>query len=272
MKEIISSAITKKTRLFATDFDGTLCVNHRVSAQTSDAIVQFRENGGLFGVCSGRDEMTVKEELKRLSIDYDFLITMNGARIEVGEICLVKKRLQGYEKALPLLREICLFFSVLGDKEIHIYRKIAELSSVVSSESEREYVSKMEQCYTLRPQVEALAEVYQISCRTPSADTAVQLAQQLNALGLSAWPNCEYVDIVPDGVNKDQAVEAVAKHFGIAQEAVYTAGDGRNDMRMLSRFHGFAMEHAELCVRQAAERTANDVGAALTWILQQSGK
>lgn len=128
----------------------------------------------------------------------------------------------------------------------------------------------MDECYRLCPQVKDLAEVYQISCRTPRADTAVSLAQQLNALRLSAWPNCEYVDIVPDGVNKDEAVEAVARHFGVVQGNVYTAGDGHNDMRMLSRFHGVAMEHAESCVRQAAERTASDVGSALTWILQQA--
>ena len=111
--------------------------------------------------------------------------------------------------------------------------------------------------------------MYQISCRTENDSTAVALSGKLTACGLSAWPNCEYVEVVPDGVGKADAVAAIAAYFGVPDAQVYTAGDGRNDMEMLSRYHGFAMVHAEACVRLAAKQTVHSVGEALTAVCKE---
>ncbi|WP_125114953.1 HAD family hydrolase [Agathobaculum sp. Marseille-P7918] len=255
--------------LFASDFDGTLCRNACIDDRTLAAVRRYRTLGGRFGVCSGRDPGTLKAELARFDLECDFLILLNGARIEADGQCLRKRVLQGYEKALSLLRDRCLFFTMVGDGEAYMYRR-ADVDPVqTASASERVYIEAIGRTHHMLPQADALREVYQISCRTASECAAVALADELHALGLSAWPNCEYVDVVPTGVNKASAVAEVCAHFGVPAYAACTAGDGRNDMEMLSRFAGFAMAQAEDCVKQAAARTAESVGEALEWICRE---
>ena len=187
---------------------------------------------------------------------------MNGARIEAGADCLQEKLLSGWEKALPLLRARCLFFTMLSREEAYMFRSGKVRTAEVSA-GEQAYIDAIGRMYAMRRCAEELAAVYQISCRTQDGRAAVTLADELHRFGLSAWPNCEYVDVVPKGVGKAPAVAAVAAHFGVASGRVYTAGDGRNDMEMLSRFRGFAMSRAEECVRRAASWTVKTVGEAL---------
>lgn len=254
--------MTRKS-LFATDFDGTLFLDKRIDKHTVEEIARFRRLGGLFGVCSGRDKMTMTGELERFSIEFDFMIMLNGARIEVGEVCLAQRVLHGYEKILPLLRERCIFFSVIGDGEVYMCRGAAAKLTEIDAVSEQRYMDMMKKYYAVHTQTETLAAVSQISCRTPSKQAAVRLTEDIRSLGLYAHPNSEYVDVVPDGVDKADAVAVVAAYLGVPSDCVYTAGDGRNDMNMLSRFHGFAMEQAEKPVQHAAERVVSSVGEAL---------
>ena len=248
--------------LFASDFDGTLSHGQEIDAQTLAAVSRFRQKGGRFGVCSGRDPGTLKDELSQHGLACDFLILMNGARIEAGADCLQEKLLSGWEKALPLLRARCLFFTMLSREEAYMFRSGKVRTAEVSA-GEQAYIDAIGRMYAMRRCAEELAAVYQISCRTQDGRAAVTLADELHRFGLSAWPNCESVDVVPKGVGKAPAVAAVAAHFGVASGRVYTAGDGRNDMEMLSRFRGFAMSRAEECVRRAASWTVKTVGEAL---------
>lgn len=256
--------------LFATDFDGTLSAGGRIDEKTLRAAADFRSRGGLFGVCSGRDPESLKTELARHGLGYDYLILMNGARIEAGGKCLRERLLTGYQAALPLLRERCLFFTLLGDGEAYMYRR-ADSMDAVQSPGEQAYIDALRTSYALRDSADALQKAYQISCRTENGDTAVALADELGRQGLFAYPNIEYVDVVPADVGKANAVAAAAVHFGVSAAHVYTAGDGRNDMEMLSRYHGFAMEKAEHCVRSAAGRTVRSVGEALAAVCREEG-
>lgn len=141
--------MTKKL-LFATDFDGTLFLNKRIDKHTVEEIAEFRRLGGLFGVCSGRDKMTMTGELERFSIGFDFLIMLNGAWIEVDKVCLEQKVLHGYEKILPRLRERCIFFSVIGDGEVYMCRGAAAKLTESDTDSERRYMEMMRKYYAVR--------------------------------------------------------------------------------------------------------------------------
>ena len=246
-------------KLFACDYDGTLSQDGGVDADTLRAIRDYQERGGLFGICSGRDPGSLKSELAACGLKCDFLIMMNGSRIECGGACVREHVLEGFEKALPLLRERCLFFSMTGDGELCLCPPDFRLEEP----GEQAYMERLRTQYRPVSRPEDMRVVYQISCRTPDQASAVALAEKLHGLGLDAFPNWEYVDIVPPGVSKAEAVAFVAGRYGVAGQDIYTAGDGRNDMEMLSRFGGFAIEYAEECVRRAAGRTVRTVGQAL---------
>lgn len=255
--------------LFASDYDGTLCRGQMIDSCTVDMVRRFRSCGGVFGICSGRDHGTLKQELAQIDIEYDFLILMNGARIEVDARCIQEHFLNGWQQVIPLLRQKCLFFTVIGRDALYHFRNERHMPLKVSP-GEQAYINALQQVYTVQTRAEDVDMAYQISCRMEDGESAVALAEELGTYGLTAWPNCEYVDIVPIHINKAQAVGVAAAYFQVPERYIYTAGDGRNDILMLKRYHGFAMVQAEQCVRQAAAHTVSSVGLALKQVSREA--
>lgn len=255
--------------LFASDYDGTLCRGRMIDRCTLDMVRRFRNCGGVFGICSGRDPGTLKQELAQQKLEYDFLILMNGARIEVDSRCIQEHFLDGWQQVLSLLRQKCLFFTVIGRNTVYHFRNSLRMP-VEFPAGEQAYIDALQQVYAVQNRAEDLDTAYQISCRTENEENAVALAEEIGAYGLTAWPNCEYVDIVPSNISKAQAVGVAAAYLQVPACYVYTAGDGRNDILMLEQYHGFAMVQAEQCVRQAAAHTVSSVGEALKQVSREA--
>lgn len=69
------------------------------------------------------------------------------------------------------------------------------------------------------------------------------------AVGWTAW-----LDITPDGVSKASALETVRQRLGVPEGATLAAGDGRNDIEMLTWAGvGVAMGGADADTRAAAD-------------------
>ena len=68
-------------KLVASDFDGTLYRNGTVTEEEKQAISQWRKNGNLFGVVTGRNYRFLRADLDGFNIEYDFIISTNGALI-----------------------------------------------------------------------------------------------------------------------------------------------------------------------------------------------
>lgn len=67
------------------------------------------------------------------------------------------------------------------------------------------------------------------------------------------------VDVPPAGIDKAVAVEYAARMFDIPVQNVYAAGDNLNDLAMVEKFHGRAMEHGPAALRAAAEKTVGTI-------------
>ncbi|WP_449278311.1 HAD family hydrolase [Leucobacter sp. GX24907] len=90
------------------------------------------------------------------------------------------------------------------------------------------------------------------------AAMSVGLSNVTYAVGDTIW-----LDIAPDGVSKESALEVVASRCGIAGSRVFAAGDGQNDIAML-RWAGragdsVAMGQANRDVRAAANRVTGTI-------------
>lgn len=82
------------------------------------------------------------------------------------------------------------------------------------------------------------------------------------AIGYSAW-----LDVMPPGVSKASALEALRIELGIAEGRTAAFGDGLNDLEMIQwASHGVAMGDAVVEVQDAADEvtlTAHEDGVAL---------
>ena len=69
--------------LIGTDFDGTLN-RGGISQDDRNAIAKWRKDGNLFGVVTGRDISSIEHEMRKLEMEYDFLVSNNGGEAYSG--------------------------------------------------------------------------------------------------------------------------------------------------------------------------------------------
>ena len=67
-------------KIIATDFDGTLSYNGRVSDEDKDAIHRFRAAGNKFGIVTGRDVEAAQWIKPENGLEFDYLITVTRCR------------------------------------------------------------------------------------------------------------------------------------------------------------------------------------------------
>lgn len=71
-------------KLLASDYDGTLHYGGAIMEEDLDAIRKWKEDGNLFVLATGRSLQSIKEQIKKFDIPYDYLITNNGGMVFDG--------------------------------------------------------------------------------------------------------------------------------------------------------------------------------------------
>lgn len=246
------------TKLFASDFDGTLHFHGRpgplVAERDMEAIAALRKAGGLFGVCTGRALGALTMQTKG-HIDFDFYITTSGAALFDGNCQPI------WQKTIP--REAV--------------REMYEHYAALLSPGEYQIVVAADAYWSLKPLdngfgipcVSSFDEIpdpfYGFSIETVTEEAAAAYAVDLNeryrdlAVG---HQNLNSVDVVPAGCSKGTGLEMVARHYG----ATLTAGmgDSFNDLPLMRAadlsytFHSAAPE-----VRTAASLLVDCAGEAI---------
>ena len=236
------------TKLFASDFDGTLHFWDRpeplVHPRDLAAIEAFRAAGGLFGVCTGRALRPLTTQTAGV-IDFDFYITTSGAALFDHDLRPV------WRKTLPreTVRAMCEHYAAqLGEGEFQI----------VVADDAYWVVGDAQTAFPL-PHVASFDEIVGPFCgfsiETATVEAATAYARDINdrygdvAVG---HQNLNSVDVVPAGCTKGTGLAHIAAHVG----ATLTAGmgDSFNDLPLLRAadvaytFHDAAPE-----VRAAAE-------------------
>jgi Cof subfamily protein (haloacid dehalogenase superfamily) len=99
----------------------------------------------------------------------------------------------------------------------------------------------------------------------PHDEVDAVLAEPHDGLTLShslspVMPDTSFLNVTPDGVDKGEAVRAVAREYGVPLERVMMVGDGANDVPVM-RIVGaaVAMGNAERAAREAARHHVGDV-------------
>ena len=257
--------------MFACDFDGTFADwQEKISLRNRQSAAMFRQCGGLFGVCSGRDVISLKQALRDAGLAYDFLVCLNGAYIEVNGLCLQKKALSINLEPIQklLLDEGCISYMLFGEQEIS-FRERAPLSNLTEHQVFVEDIKKVLGHYRWRESGQEFEHnILQISCQMPNSKGAEVLAKLINSryLGCRAYANCESIDIISDEINKAVALKYLQQYFSISKQNVYVIGDGCNDLPMVEHFNGFCMENAHPLLKESASRSFAHVSDALIYV------
>lgn len=241
-------------KIFATDFDGTLNKNGRLKNKDIKKINDFRRIGHKFGIVTGRPVKSLLHEVRKQNIPYDFIVGINGGIVidqENREIHSSKLDDKMVDNILEILESEEVLYYGINDGyrtgQVH----------VLGENYEHEINIEITPVEILRNE-----GVKGLSARTESEEQAIRISEVINTkyghTDVVAYPNGWNIDIGLKGNNKARGLEHIAEYFKVSDENIYTVGDSYNDVPMLEKFNGHAMENAPVSIKKSIGKVVYD--------------
>ncbi len=260
--------------LLAVDYDNTLFQNGEIAKDTLDEIENFRADGNLFAIVSGRDYVTGYEAFKSENLfEFDFLLLKTGAMAVDADGDVI------YEYTFD--GGMSWGGGTLVSEVIRLSFEMGAPFVTMSIGKERRYYYReypdglVRDTRVPRPHSEIvdIAEAGLMSTICTDEESATVITQKLKAeFGevLNPLQNGIAIDISGVGVDKGTGIRKFAEHIGIELENVWVAGDNYNDIAMLEMFHSCAMTNGVAEAKNTAEYVCDTVGDVIRLIREKS--
>lgn len=206
-------------KFLISDYDGTLKSDVKNLKINISAIQKFRNNGNLFAIATGRSYESIKEEIKKYDINYDYLITNDGAIT--------------FDK-----------FDNIINYEVCKENELEELYSSINNL--KNYKNRIEQFKLPNSSVTVELQIL---------TTIFKKSNDIDHI-LKNYPNIEKAQIkiflfkltfLKKYCNKSTAIKKLIETIDNCGEII-TIGDGYNDIEMLKDFNGYKMLSCYPCL------------------------
>lgn len=252
--------MTFEKKLLASDIDGTLYINRKVSDADIEAIARWQNEGHLFGICSGRSVKDAERALAESGIKPDFFLCSSGA---VGTDCkgnfLYKKPMP--KEAPRALWEIAKTFrydAFTGHSTdgTTLHGRNDNRPEYVNCKESDLFDQELTQCYVAFHTIPGQSFQF--------ADAVEKTLPYINV-----HRNDHYIDCTMKGTDKAKGVSFMAQHFGIEEKNCFAIGDNQNDLPMLLSFEGYCVESGDAYTIEQVGKTVDSVADLINRLLEQ---
>ena len=239
-------------KLIVTDLDDTLLRRDKtISGYTVEVFKQCKAQGMLIAFATARGGRSIKRWVEQ--IQPDVLITSGGARARCGEQEIYNCNLP-QELANELL-ELCMAEPSVGyitvDTTHHLLtNKAYDISdpfwSAWAHAQSRDFSQGLD------------CDAQKLAAEFDDPHAAARIAAKFDEVAALHWSGSNLHQLSHKNATKKHAVEAVAKHFGVAIADIVAFGDDHNDIGMLKfAGAGVAMANAIDKVKAAANHVCD---------------
>ncbi|UPU38885.1 Cof-type HAD-IIB family hydrolase [Erysipelothrix sp. Poltava] len=252
-------------QVFASDYDGTLFRNSKVSQKDLEAIKAFQRRGHKFGIVTGRTMHSICAEIDKYGIPVDFIVGINGGVVlsyDHQELFLSNLNQNVVDSLIVDIEAFGVLFYGVNDG----YR----LSRVVMDAS----IQPVKPNIPLTDLSDLKHErgVQAMYVVTQSQDKALALTHDINEKygdrGVVAYQNVSAVDIGMRGISKATGLQEILDFYHF-EGPVYTMGDSYNDLPMIDAFCGFVVSDGESSLKAMAQAVFPSVGDAICSLLDK---
>jgi Cof subfamily protein (haloacid dehalogenase superfamily) len=248
--------------IIASDFDGTLYCNGKISQKNLDAIAYFQREGGKFTICSGRPYEFIRDFDPPLPIN-TYAITTNGASI------------------IDIPSKEILYEGFCDDHLFEIVDKIIEddlgygTFTIFSNVEPRVKDYSLEEYVLLRPTLNS-GTIYKIDIRSTDEKLAQIGAKTVNNYDLGEYIAVQSwkmnLEIWPRKNAKGAALKRLKERLGAT--LAIGVGDYENDIELLLAADvGYAVSNSNDVLFAYADRIApNEDGSAIAYIIDELDK
>lgn len=238
-------------KIIASDFDGTVNYQGKISDKDKDAIKRFRKAGNKFGIVTGRDVELSSWIKQENGFEFDFVISCTGAVIRNGEgdILYAKKG------------EIGPFLYEMVDKALKLGANFFAVNNIMS----KCYVDTLGK---IPADFSMLKEFTHSNVGFKAIENAKEFLEYVrknHSDKINAYQNGWHVDMPPVNTSKVTGIYEYAKMFENAE--IYTVGDNVNDIDMIREFNGFAVSNALDEVKAVAKHQCDRIADMIDYLL-----
>lgn len=241
-------------KMVVCDLDGTLLYNtKKITEYTKQTIRELRENGILFGICSGRSAIALQHMVKVWGIekDVDFILGFNG-----GMYCDPKS---GHtEECLKLSKDDIPAI----ERSFHGFPfTFAEYEGKEMQATARNALTgQMARRNQLGFRKVKGSELYRDTCKYMAVampwviDRYLESGRQDDVKGCRMFRSGPFLlEIIHPDLSKLTGVKNAAGKFNIQLDEIVSFGNDNNDLEMLSGTIGVAMKNALPVIKDASK-------------------
>jgi len=261
--------------MIALDCDGTLFYRHsEISEEGKTLLKQLKENGTIIVLNSGRPLYSIRHNVPESL--YDYAVSENGAliynadtKIRTESSPLTKEDTDYLIKYLETERVMIVLSSkgssqYVYSKKHHITRKLIPTLKNIAHRSFKNRIHLDTKIDESR-----LQNIHKI-CYSGLPHTLKKIQKETKENGYEAvLVSPVWLEVMPFGISKGKALEAIMAIENIDRADVIAIGDGENDIAMIEAAGiGVAMKNAMASVRKHADFIAPSVNedGAVKWL------
>lgn len=206
-------------KVLVVDYDRTLFINNSDMLNNINSINKFRENGNIFIIATGRTYNSLKKEIDKYNIEYDYLILNHGSLVIKKD----KSTLFHYKIDKNILFDITNYLSKYKPKSV-MYSYYTEDTNDINN-----------------PDISKITIGFQKDIETFKKIMMDIVKKYNNKLNIYFTQNYE-IEIISKETNKSRAIDLLMKKANFKKENIYTIGDSYTDIDMINDYNGSCME------------------------------
>jgi len=225
-------------KLLVTDFDNTLYTTERDFQKNIKKITEFRKQGNLFVIATGRSYRGMIDVVEEYRIPFDYLVLNQGAVILDHNLKLIQKTVLEPK----LIRNI---LAKLKDNDNVMEAIVFGLWDYRLTTLDNQDISK------LMFRIKSLEAAHEIKKQLYKESSDIKVYVTINRFF--------NVEIIAKEIHKGQAIKLIAERENINKEDIHVIGDASNDYEMIEMFNGSCMTNAEEEIMRIAKRQYHQV-------------
>ena len=217
-------------KALATDLDGTLLRDHKIPSYNQKAIMELKESGNLFIISTGRPYNGVKPLIEEYNLDVDYSVMLNGALIIDGDNKVIKHQCIPFTTIREIITSLEYSQPSVSIETGYITYLLDSLANNLPYDNKVEVDSIDE----IKDKDLSLLSLYFEDATTLDIDRICCEINKRFSLDCVAYRNTQYIDVVPVGCSKGNAVKFICEKENVKGEDIYTIGDSFNDISMFN--------------------------------------
>lgn len=252
-------------KFLASDFDGTLYRNNKISTEDLDALKKLKKKNNKVILATGRSLKELKIILASYSFPYDYLVLCNGAMILDKNNKEISKNIISNETRKAIINKFYNIGNALIYYDTGHGIKIIENKSVDTSHMEGNFLNENGEIITLEEALtdDSDCEIMSIFSTNNSIENSERIKELLlenHSNDIEAFRNSFFVDIVSKGCSKGNALINVLEMENSTVDHIYCIGDSMNDITMFNITpNSYTFNYTEEVVKKHATHLVDNV-------------